>query len=137
MRREIRNYIATACFALCLASFSSELWLFYQYQSTRPRRPERGFVHVLNNHGSYVYLTDADATGLSFLFLMFLLGFLLGGLIVPKKYTLKGTETDLVNPTLKRFSVLCAAAFSYVALIIFIGPRIVALAVAHGFVISI
>jgi hypothetical protein len=137
MRREMRNYIATARIALCLASFPSYLWLFYKYQSIRPsqRHPELGFVHALNNHGSYVYLTDAEVTGLSFLSGMFLLGFGLAIAIVPKKYTPSRIEHDLINPTREQYRVLWIAVICYFALIIFMGQYIVALAVSHGLII--
>jgi hypothetical protein len=63
VKRVLRNDIATVFFALCPASFGSYLWLFYRYCSTRPSRPqpEPGFVHALNNHGSYVYISDVES----------------------------------------------------------------------------
>ena len=138
MRRETRNYVAIACIALFVASFSFHLWLFLKYQSIRPTQPhpELGFVHALNNHGSYVYLTDAEATGMSLLFLMSFLAFGLAFTIVPKKYTLTGIEHDLINPSRQQYSVLWISLICYFALFIFIGPYIVAFAVSHGFVIA-
>jgi hypothetical protein len=138
MRRETRNYIAAACSALCMASLPTYFWLFYKYQSIRPsqRHPELGFVHALNNHGSYVYLTDAEVTGLSFLRWMFLLGFGLGIAIVPKKYTPTGVEHDLINPTREQWGVMWIATICYLALITFMGQDIVALAVSHGLIFA-
>jgi hypothetical protein len=111
--------------------------LFYQYQSIRPAQPqpELGFVHALNNHGSYVYLTDAEATGLSFLGGMFILGFLLGAIIVPKNFTATGIEHGLHDPTTGQYIALWTAVVGYLAIIVVLGHRIVALAVSHGLVI--
>lgn len=138
MRRQTRNYIATACLGLFITSFSSIFWLFVKYYSIRPSQPnlELGFVHPLNNHGSYVYLTDAEATGLSFLFGMALAGFVLFGVIVPKKLTALGFEHDLVNPTRQQYRVLLIAVICYLAIIILLGKHIVEFAVSHGFVFA-
>jgi hypothetical protein len=136
--RQTRNYNATACAALCMASFPSFMWLFFKYQSIRPqqRHPELGFVHGLNNHGSLVYLTDVEATGLSFLMGMFFLGLGLFLAIVPKKYTPTGFEHDLINPSREQYLVLWLAVTCYLAIIKFVGPYIVAFAVSRGLIIS-
>jgi hypothetical protein len=137
MRRETRNYIAIACIALFAASFSSHLWLFLKYQSIRPTQPhpELGFLHALNNHGTYVYITDAEATGMSLLFLMCFLAFGLAFSIVPKKYILSGIEHDLTSPSREQVRVFWIAIVCYLALIAFVGPYFVAFAVSHGLVI--
>src|ERR1700720_1595979 len=111
MRREARNYFATACFALCMAGFPSYLWLFFQYQSTRPEhpQPDRRFVHALNNHGSYVYINDVESTGLSLLMGMFFVGFMSFLIVVPKTFTAKGIEHDLINQTRQHYKVLWIA----------------------------
>ncbi len=108
MQRQVRNYIATACFALCIAGFPSYLWLFFQYQSTRPDhpQPDLGFVHALNNHGSYVYINDVESTGLSLLMGSSFVGFMLFLIVVLKTYTSKGIEHDLINPTPQQQRVL-------------------------------
>jgi hypothetical protein len=61
--------IAAASAALCPASFGTFLWLFFAYFSSHPAKPNAalGFVHALNHHGSYVYLSDAESTGLALL----------------------------------------------------------------------
>ncbi len=139
MRRAVRNYIAAACFALCIASFPSHLWLFFKYHSSLPNvpQPQLGRVHQSSNHGSFVYLTDKEATGQSFLTLAFLAGFLLGFAIVPKRQIPgKGIEHDLVNPSRKQTMVFLISIALYLAIIIFAGQRIVGLAVSHGVVVD-
>ncbi len=138
MQRQVRNYIATACFALCLAGFPSYLWLFFQYQSTRPDhpQPDLGFVHALNNHGSYVFINDVESTGLSVLMGMFFVGFMLFLIVVPKTYTFKGIDHDLINPTPQQYKVLWIAMICYYGVIIFAGKHIAAFIVSHGLVLS-
>jgi hypothetical protein len=52
--------------------------LFFAYFSSHPAKPNAalGFVHALNNHGSYVYLSDAESTGVALLMNVFMIGFL-------------------------------------------------------------
>ena len=139
MRRAARNYVAAACFALCVASFPSHLWLFFKYHSSLPNepQPQLGRVHQSSNHGSFVYLTDTEATGQSFLMLAFLTGFLLFGIIVPKRHIPgKGIEHDLVSPTGKQYMVFLISIAIYFAVIIFVGQRIVGFAVSRGVVVD-
>jgi hypothetical protein len=97
--------------------------------------PELGFLHALNNHGTYVYITDAEATGMSLLFLMCFLAFGLAISIVPKKYTSSGIEHDLISVSREQYRVFWIAIICYFALIAFVGPYFVAFAVSHGLVI--
>jgi hypothetical protein len=91
MHKEARTLITAASGALCLASLFLHLWLFDKYFNSLPHQPQPQFgrVRPLNNHGSYVYLTDAEATGLSFLTLAFFVGFL-----VTKQAISKRTSDD-------------------------------------------
>jgi hypothetical protein len=138
MQRHIRNYFAATCFGVSLASFASYLWLFFQYQSTRPNhpRPDLGFVHSLNNHGWYVYINDVDSTGLVLLLGIFFVGFILCFIVVPKTYSSKGIEHDLINPTPGQYGALWIAVMGYCGIIIFAGKHIAAFVVSRGLVLS-
>jgi hypothetical protein len=138
MQRGIRISLARVCFALGMASFLSHLWLFFQYHSTRPREPHRelGRVHASNNHGSYVYLTDEEATELGLLDGAFGLGILIGLIMVPKESTPGGIHTELGQPSRRGYLVLAIVITCYLAAIIFAGPRIAAFAVSRGIVLS-
>jgi len=76
MPRSFRYDIAAATAALCPASFGTFLGLFFAYFSSPPAKPNPaiGFVHARNNHGSYVYLSDAESTGLAMLRNGFMIG---------------------------------------------------------------
>jgi len=138
LQRQTRNYLAIACLALCVASFPSSLWLFYQYQATRPSQPhpDLGLIHALNNHGSYAYLSDYDCTGLAILSYMFFIGFGLGIIVVKKRYTSAGIDHDLGDPTAEEYAVMLAVTLCYLFIIKFAGPRIVAAMVSHGIVLT-
>jgi hypothetical protein len=86
MPRSFRYDIAAATAALCPASLGTFLWLFFAYFSSRPAKPNAtlGFVHALNNHGSYVYLSDAESTGLALLMNVFMIGLFGMFAILPK-----------------------------------------------------
>ena len=113
MKRPFRTGIALAALALCPASFGTDLWLFFSYFSSHPTKPNAalGFVHALNNHGSYVYLSDTESPGLVLLMNVFLVGLFGTFALFPKEPTLAppGTarwlthfhvaKTDLNNPT--------------------------------------
>ena len=137
MHKEARTLITAASGALCLASLFLHLWLFDKYFNSLPHQPQPQFgrVRPLNNHGSYVYLTDAEATGLSFLTLAFFVGFLIA-IVMPKRYVPgKGTEQELGTVTNKQFTVVFLIAISlYLAIIAVAGPRIVGFATSHGLV---
>ena len=136
MQRQVRNYIAAACFGVSLASFASYLWLFFQYQSTRPNypKPDLGFVHGLNNHGWYVYINDVDSTGLALLLGVFFVGFLLCFIVVPKTYSSKGIEHGLGEPG--HYKALWIGAICCCGVIIFAGKHIAALIVSQGLVLA-
>lgn len=89
MARSCRYDIAAATAALCPASFGTFLWLFFAYFSSHPTKPNRalGFVYALNNHGSYVYLSDTESTGLALLLNLFMAGIFCALVIVPKDPT--------------------------------------------------
>jgi hypothetical protein len=67
---------------------------------------------------------------------MFFVGFMLFLIVVPKKYTSKGIEHDLINPTPQQYKVLCIAMICYYGVIIFAGRHIASLIVSRGLVFS-
>jgi hypothetical protein len=150
MIREIRNRIATAILALCPASFGTSLWLFFTYFSSRPRqpRPELGLVYALNNHGSYVYISATESTGLAMLGIAFIVAFFAAFAIVPKKAILAppGTpqwvtrisgqfNTDLGTPTRLLVAIFCCAVICYLAIIYLAGPFIAEFMVSRGVIL--
>jgi hypothetical protein len=83
-----------------LAFSGVAIWLFYiglwtYYDSTRPRLPDvaTGRVVVQNTHGHYVYLTAEESSRLRDLEILagilFLTGFLIGGLFSQDLFTKK------------------------------------------------
>jgi hypothetical protein len=61
--------IADAAVALFPSGWITYFWIFFSYFSSHPTKPnaELGLVRALANHGSYVYVSDAEATGLALL----------------------------------------------------------------------
>ena len=138
MKRSIRNDVASATVALCLTSFGTFLWLFFAYFSSHPTKPnaELGFVRALNNHGSYVYLSDTESTGLALLILGFFVGLLATGVIAPKD-PFGAVKADFATaiPRMK-IIFLCSLVF-YLAVIWLVGPALVRLVVSQGIVLHI
>jgi len=149
--RSVRNYIACAAVALCLPTFIIHMVLFFSYFSSHPTHPnpQTGFLYPLNNHGSYVYLTNVEATGLGLLMVGFGLGFFSGLVAVPKEpilpprgtprwltYVSGSARTDLTNPTPPMKIVFLGAMAFYSIVIILFGSAIAKFAVAHGVVLS-
>jgi hypothetical protein len=144
--RSHRNDVASAIVALCPVSFGVHLWLFFTYFSSRPTQPnaQLGFVRALNNHGSYVYISDAESTGLALLMMAFVAG-LVGTLaVVPKDPIHPATprwttylvgKTDLADPTPRLKIIFLFGLVVYFAVICFAGPSIVRLIVSKGIVL--
>jgi hypothetical protein len=152
MTREIRNRIATAILALCPASFVILLWLFFAYFSSHPRQPhpELGLVYALNNHGSYVFISAIESTGLALLVIVFIVSFFAAFVIVPKQAILAPTgapqwitrisgqfKTDLSTPTRLLVAIFCCALICYLAIIYFSGPFIAEFMVSHGVIMHL
>jgi len=66
-----------ALMAVCVASFTSRMWLFFNYMSVRPRNPMpvHGFVRQMSNHGAFYYITDVESAGLDLLMDTFIVAF--------------------------------------------------------------
>lgn len=150
MTRALRNDIASATVAICPASFGAFLWLFFAYFSSHPTTPndELGLVYKLSNHGSYVYLSATESTGLALLMIAFVVGLVVTLFIVPKDYILPppgtprwmtyvgGTaKTDLAKPTPRLRMIFLGSLVFCLGVIYFAGPWLAKLMVARGIVL--
>ena len=150
MPRSFRYDIAAATAARCPASFATFLGLFFACFSSHPAKPNAalGYVHALNNHGSYVYLSDAESTGLALLMKVFMIGLFGMFAILPKDPALapSGTarwltyfyvaKTDLANPTPRLKAIFLCSLVFYLAVIYLTGPSIVRFVVSRGIVLQ-
>ena len=151
MKKSVRYDVVSSLGALCAASFGTHLFLFFSYFNSHPAAPDSalGLVNALNNHGSYVYLSDTEWVGLSLLRMAFFVGLVSIYAILPKDPTLAPPGTarwvahsfyvakpNTVNcpPRLKTI-FLCSIAF-YLAVIYLAGPLIVHLLVSHRIILE-
>jgi hypothetical protein len=147
--RKVRNRIAAVTSAIPFAAFSTFMWLFFSYFSSHPKvpHPDLGLVHRLSNHGSYVYISDSEATGMSLLVLAFLIGAGLTIVIAPKEFMLPPAETPrwltYVSASAKMDSwsantIILQLGFIliWLAVIWTGGPRIVDFVTSHGVVLD-
>jgi hypothetical protein len=150
MTRSVRNDLASVAFAINAASFVTHFWLFFSYLSSRPSHPipELGLLYGLNNHGSHVYLTATETTGLHLLFGLALWTFLAGFVIVPKDPVLPppgtpnwllyvgGTATtDLARPSARLKAIFLFSFILWLGMIHFAGPSIVSSVVRQGIIL--
>ena len=127
------------------------MFLFFSYFNSHPAAPNTalGLVHALNNHGSYVYLSDTEWTGLSLLRMAFFAGLVSIFAILPKDPTLAppGTprwiahflyvaKTDSINPPPRLKTIFLCSIVFYLAVIYLAGPLIAHLFVSHGIVLE-
>jgi hypothetical protein len=147
--KEWRNNIGVAFGAICAASFGSYLWRFHLYFSVRPTQPEPelGLVHRLNNHGSFVYVSDVESTGLALLMYAFLVGFAGALAIVPRTMVVPAPSTprwvayfptfknDVAQVSRTGYLVFVVSILVCLACIIFAGRSITEFAVSHGLVL--
>lgn len=146
MKKSARYDVVSALFALCAASFGTEMFLFFSYFNSHPTtpNPSLGLIHALNNHGSYVYLSETEWTGLSLLRTAFAVGLFSIFLILPKDpgrapagtarwvsyfYVEKPHSVD--PPPRLKIIFLCSILF-YIAVIYLAGPVAVHLLVSRG-----
>jgi hypothetical protein len=147
--RDLRNKIATIGFALSMASFGSFFFLSeVVYRMTRftQANSELGFVHPWRISGARIYLSAAEAMGLNFLGVAFIVGLVLFLVVVPKAFVREIISTpegfrnqtvythDLVSPTSQQYKLLVKAIIGHLGIIFLVGPRIVDFALAHGIV---
>jgi hypothetical protein len=142
-----RYDIVSAIAPLCAASGGTQLFLFFAYFSSHPTTPNAalGFVHALNNHGSYVYISDTESTGLSLLMNVFFAGLVGMFVVVPKNPAPPGTARwvthfnfarpdYLASHTIRQKTIFLCSLMFYLAVIWLAGPWIVRLVVSRGFV---
>ena len=149
--RSVRNDIAASLLGFVMSSGATYMWLFFRYVGSRPPSPNPalGWVHALNDHGSYVYISATEATGLGLLFHMGFAAGLAAILIVPKDFILPrpGTarwltyvsfaaKTDLARPTPRLIAIVIATALISLIAIYSLGPVIAAFAVSHGLILG-
>jgi hypothetical protein len=130
--RSLRKDIAAAGSGFSIAAFGTRLWISQSYLSSHPRMPipDQGLVHAINNHGSHVYLTDTEVTGLALLWIAFLVGVLLWGIIA-----IGLAESDRVA-TARSSTILACSTLVSVGAIYFVGQSIAAFAVSHGVILN-
>jgi len=123
-----RKDIAAAGVGLALAFFGTHMWMFQSYLSSSPTRavPDQGVVRALNNHGHYFYVSDTEATGLSLLWLAFLVsGLVVGSLVV------RLSKSDRA-PTVRSSTIIAGSLLISIGAIYLLGRPIAAFAVSHG-----
>jgi hypothetical protein len=150
--RQIRTRIAAAIAGVLPASFVIHMWLFISYFDSHPREPnpELGLMRPLNNHGSYVFISDAESTGLALLIYAFIMAFGFMILVVPKEFQLPppGTprwltrvsarfKTDLEKPSIELTIIFLGSLACFTVLIWLGGRSIVEFFVANGFVLHL
>src|SRR5579863_133209 len=121
---QTRKSICLASAALSMASicsfFGAQIW----YSSTRPTEPhpEQGriYAHHLKLCAT-VYLTASEATGLTILPIAFLGGLLSAGINYPRERNSLGVAVEF-TATKREFRVYWIAMFSYILIIVFVGP---------------
>jgi len=140
----------SAAAGLCASSFALYMILFFVYSSSQPKQPEPalGVIYPLNNHGSHVYLTRIQATGMNLLFVVFPIAFAMAIIALPKELRFfrgmqrwvsfegRTVRTDLLQPTAAMKAVFFGSVAVWSAIILGLGPYIVAFLVAKGFVLS-
>jgi hypothetical protein len=147
MSNSFRSDLSSAIVSLCPASFGANIWLFFYYFSSRPKEPQRelGLVYPLNNHGSHVYVSKVETTGLSLLMIAFFLGLLLAIAIVPKEpslppawmprwmtYVSFSTKTTWNEPTPRMWGIFFLSFSFYLLIIVFAGRSIIDFAISLG-----
>jgi hypothetical protein len=146
MKRSARYDVVSAIAAVCAASFGTEMFLFFSYFNSHPTKPNPalGLIHALNNHGSYVYLSEAEWTGLSLLRTAFFVGSVSIFVILPKDPSLAppGTarwltyfyvaKTHLISPPPRCKIIFLCSILSYIAVIYLVGPWVAHLFVSRG-----
>jgi hypothetical protein len=149
MKKTLRYDLATSIFALGLACAGLQLFLLVSYFSSHPGIPDsaRGLINALDNHGSYVYISDTEWVGLSLL-RMVLFVCLFGTIaVLPKDPTRAPFDTPrwvahsfyvaepgtiTTKPRIE--TVFVCSIVLYLAAIYLVGPLIVRLLVSHGII---
>jgi hypothetical protein len=130
--RSSRKDIAAAGSGFSIAAFGTRLWISQSFLSSHPRMPipDQGLVYAINNHGSHVYLTDTEVTGLALLWIAFLVSVLLSGIIA-----IGLAESDRVA-TARSTTILACSTLVPVGAIYLVGQSMAAFAVSHGAILN-
>lgn len=128
-----RNDISSAIIGLGAASFGTHLWLFLAYVSSHPRLPdtELGFTHALSYHGSNIYVTDAEATGLALLLIAFFFSIVLAAIL-----TRRG-ERELASSTAREKIIFACSLLIYTGAIYLAGRSMANFVVSHGIILHL
>jgi len=123
-----RKDITAAVVGLALAFFGTHMWLFQSYLSSSPTSavPDQGLVHALNNHGHYFYVSDTEATGLSLLWL----AFLVSGLVVGS-LAIRLSKSDRA-PSVRSSTIIACSLLISIGAIYLLGWPTATFAVSHG-----
>jgi hypothetical protein len=147
MNTRFRRRLTVAFTGAGFASFAFRDWLLRSFHASHPKepRPELGFIHPLNNHGTYVFISNAESMVLALLMQIFSVCCLFVILITPKEIQLtrQGTppnklvatfKTDIQDPPEFWFIFLGSVTLS--TIVIWFGlPIIVDRLVAHGIIL--
>jgi len=151
MKKSIRYDVVSSIFALGAACFGTHMFLYFSYFNSHPAAPNSGLgiVNALNNHGSYVYLSDTEWVGLSLLRMVFLACLASTYAILPKDPTLAPPDTprwiarsfyvaktDRVSPPPRLKTIFFCSIVFYLTVIYLAGPLIVHLFVSHRIILE-
>lgn len=151
MKKSARYDVVSSGFSLGSACFVTHMFLFFSYFNSRPAAPNSalGLVNALNNHGSYVYVSDAEWVGLSLLRMVFLACLFSTYVLLPKDHTLAPPDTprwiahsfyvakpDTVNPPPRLKAIFLCSIVFYLAVIYLAGPLIVHVFVSHRIILQ-
>jgi hypothetical protein len=130
--RSLRKDLVAAGSGFSIAAFGTRLWISQSYLSSHPRMPipDQGLVYAINNHGSHVYLTDTEVTGLALLWIAFLVSVLLWGIIA-----IGLAESDRIA-TARSTTILACSTLVSLGAICLAGQSIAAFAVSHGVILN-
>jgi hypothetical protein len=152
MKKSVRYDVVSSIFALAAACFGTHMCLWVGYFNSNPAAPDSalGLVNALNNHGSYVYLSDTEWVGLSLLRMVFCACVVTTYAALPKDPTLAPPDTPrwvarsfyvaktgwVSAPPRLKIIFLCSIVL-YIAVIYLAGPLIVHLFVSHRIILEI
>jgi len=140
MKKSVRYDVVSSIGALGIVCFGTQLGLLISYFNSHPAAPNSalGFVNALNNHGSYVYLSDTEWVGLSLLRMVFFACGVSTYAILPKDpslappdtprwiaHSLYVAKTDAVSASPRLKIIFLCSIVLYLAVIYFAGPSIV------------
>ena len=151
MKKSVRYDVVSSIGALAAACFGTGLLLYFSYFNSHPAAPNSalGLVNALNNHGSYVYISDTEWVGLSLLRMVFFACVVSIYAVLPKDPALAPPDTPRwvahsfyvaktnwvsAPPRLKTI-FLCSIVF-YLAIIYLAGPLMVRLLVSHRIILE-